>query len=234
METHRKAWNTQHALIRRILIKERDYRKALPLLLEHHSAVHSGKLPLLREDRGGRWSYQDEVLSGLSDAQFRHIPAGGQSIVWKIWHITRIEDLTLSLLLAGLKKSILNESWLEKLRIEYVDVGNDMPDADAAMLSRSMNVKALLAYRLAVGKHTQRILSGLDPERLWEKPAAEQIQRIVKEKAVRPKAAWLLKFWGGNPRANLFLMPAARHPFVHLNEISRMLPRLRRINEETD
>jgi hypothetical protein len=228
MESHRKAWNAQHAMIRRILMEEKNYRKALPLFLEHHASVHSAKIRA-----GTRGSYQDEVLGTLTDPQFRHIPDGGQSVVWKIWHITRIEDLTLSLLLADKKQSLLNGSWLEKLGIDYVDVGNDMPEADAAKLSRSMNVKALLAYRLAVGKHTQRILSDLDPAQLWERPTAEQIHRITKEKAVRPKAAWLLEFWGGNPRANLLLMPAARHPFVHLNEISRMLPRLQRIPEET-
>jgi hypothetical protein len=57
MELNHKTWNKQHAVIRRILMKEKNYRKALPLLLEHHGAVHSAKL-------GGPWSYQDEVLGG--------------------------------------------------------------------------------------------------------------------------------------------------------------------------
>ena len=46
---------------------------------------------------------------------------------------------------------------------------------------------------------------------------------------MRENAAWLLKFWGGNPYANILLMPATRHPFVHLNEISRMMPSLRKV-----
>jgi len=222
MENRRKAWNQDHAVIRRILMKEKDYRKALPLLLEHHAAVHSIKL-------GGRWSYQDEVLGGLSDAQYRYLPAGGQSVIWKLWHITRVEDLTVNLLLAGAKHSLLNAEWLERLGIRYVDAGNDMPDADVARLSQSMNIKALLAYRLAIGKRTQNILRKLNSDTLWKKAAPEKIQRIVKEKAVREKAAWLLKFWGGNLCANLLLMPATRHPFVHLNEISRMTPALRKV-----
>ncbi len=237
-ENNRRKWNTQHALLRRLLMKEKNYKKALPVLLEHHAAVHSGKLPPLlplpplregrREGRGARWSYQDEVLRPLTEAQFRFIPAGGQSVIWKIWHITRIEDLTLNLLLAGEKKSLLDEKWLKKLGIDYVDVGNGMPEADAARISRLMNVKALLAYRLAVGKRTRSIMRKVKPEMLWEKPAPERLQRIVDEKGVRANSAWLLKFWGGNPYANLLLMPATRHPFVHLNEISRMTPRLLR------
>jgi hypothetical protein len=221
MESHRKAWNAQHALIRRILMKEKNFRKALPLLLEHHAAVHSAKL-------GARWSYQDEILGPLTEAQFRFVPAGGQSAVWKIWHITRIEDLTMNLLLAGAKKSLLNKAWLTKLGVNCADAGNGMPQPDVVRMSNSMNLKALLAYRLAVGRRTQRILRRLKPDRLWEKPAPERVARIVREKGVRENAAWLLKFWGGNPYANLLLMPAARHPFVHLNEIHRMTPRLRR------
>jgi hypothetical protein len=222
MENRRKAWNQDHAVIRRILMKEKEYRKALPLLLEHHAAVHSIQL-------GGRWSYQDEILDPLTEAQFRFVPAGGQSVVWKIWHITRVEDLTVNLLLAGAKHSLLNAEWLKRLGTRYGDAGNDMPDADVARLSKSMNIKALLAYRLAVGKRTQSLLRKFNPETLWEKPAPDRIRRIVKEKAVRRKAAWLLKFWGGNVCANLLLMPATRHPFVHLNEISRMMPSLRKV-----
>jgi hypothetical protein len=222
MENHRKIWNQQHAVIRRMLMKEKDYKKALPLLLEHHAAVHSAKL-------GRRWSYQDEVLGALTEAQMRIVPKGGQSAIWKIWHSTRIEDLTINLLLAGAKHSLLNAEWLERLETRYVDVGNGMPEADAARLSNSMNLKALLAYRLAVGRRTRDILLKLKSETLWEKPAAERIQRIVNEKAVRENSVWLLKFWGGNPHANLLLMPATRHPFVHLNEISRMTPSLRKL-----
>jgi len=229
-ENNRRRWNTQHALIRRILMKETNYKKALLLLLEHHAAMHSSKLPPPppRGGRGGRWSYQDEVLGPLTEAQYRIIPAGGQSVIWKIWHITRIEDLTLNLLLAGAKHSLLNGKWMEKLGIDYMDVGNNMPAADVARISKSMNIKVLLAYRLAVGKRTQSILRKLKPQTLWEKPAPERLQRIVNEKGGRENAAWLLKFWGGNPYANLLLMPGARHPFVHLNEISRMTPRLQR------
>jgi hypothetical protein len=222
MESHRKAWNKAHAVIRRILMKEKGYKKALPLLLEHHAAVHSAKL-------GGRWPYQDEVLGGLNEAQYRYIPAGGQSVIWKLWHSTRVEDLTVNLLLAGAKCSLLNAKWLERLGTPYVDAGNDMPDADVARLSKLMNIKALLAYRLAVGRRTQSILRKLKSETLLEKPAPERILRIVNEKGVREKAAWLLKFWGGNPYANLLLMPMTRHLFVHLNEISRMTASLRKL-----
>ena len=216
----RREWNKMHGLIRTILMKEKNYRKALPLLLEHHAAVHSALL-------GGKWSYQDEELAPLTDAGWRSSPGGKQSAIWKIWHATRVEDVTVNLLLAG-SKQVFDSAWRRKLGAACVDVGNDMPAEDLTRMNRSLNIKALLAYRLAVGRRTRSVLRKLKPDPLWEKPAPERIERIRKEKAVRPKAEWLLKFWGGNPYANLLLMPATRHPFVHLNEISRMMSSLRK------
>jgi hypothetical protein len=205
-------------------MKERDYRKALPLLLEHHAAVHSAKL-----GADARGSFQDDVLGALTEAQMRVILPGGQSVIWKLWHATRVEDVTMNLLLAGSPQVLLKSNWPAKLGIGFVDVGNDMPAADLKKLSGTINLKALLSYRLAVGRRTRNILRRLNPDGLWERPAPERIERIVAERAVRAKARWLLKYWGGNPKANLLLMPATRHPFVHLNEISRMIPRLQRV-----
>jgi hypothetical protein len=221
-DANRRRWNAQHAEIRRILMVEKNHRKALPLLLKHHAAVHSAKL-------GARWSYQDEILGPLSEAQLRFVPKAGLSAVWKIWHITRIEDLTVNLLLAGAGRSVLNGNWLTRLGVRYTDAGNGMPDSDVASISRRMNIQALLAYRLAVGKRTQSILRRLNADGLWDRPTPEQMQRIIDEKGVRKNSAWLLKFWGGNPRANILLMPVTRHPFVHLNEIGRMFPEARKI-----
>jgi hypothetical protein len=217
MAADRKTWNRQHALIRRLLLHEKNYAKALPLLLVHHAAVHAGKL-------GGGWSYQDEVVGPLTEEQLRVAPRNGLSALWKLWHATRVEDATMNVLLAGGKQVLLGGGWRAKLGVRFVDVGNDMPPADLARLNRELNVRALLAYRLAVGRSTRAILRKLKPDHLWEKPAPERIERLRKEKVVRKQAEWLLKFWGGNPAANLLLMPATRHPFVHLNEISRMTP----------
>lgn len=104
-----------------------------------------------------------------------------------------------------------------------------MPQSNAARMSRTKNIGALLAYRRIFGRRTQSILRRLNPEALWEKPAPERVARIVKEKGVRKNSAWLLKFWSGNPSADILLMPITRHPFVHLNEIGRMMPALKRI-----
>jgi hypothetical protein len=225
MEANRRYWNDQHSILRRYLEKERNYPKALEVFWEHHAAVHTAKLL-----PGGRWSFQDEVLGGLADEQIRCLPRGGDlSIAWMLWHMARIEDATMNMLLAGSPQVFSGSNWQDKLAATCVDVGNEMTRAEITALSEAVNLKALLAYRLAVGKRTRQIVRRLNPDELWRRPDPERLKSIAKAGAVREQAAWLLKYWGGHPAANLLLMPATRHCFVHLNEASRMLPKLSRL-----
>jgi hypothetical protein len=82
---------------------------------------------------------------------------------------------------------------------------------------------------LAVGRRTREIVHQLDFAELQKLPAPERLNRIAEEGAVGEKATWLLEYWGGKASSNLLLMPATRHCFVHLNEVRRMLPKLKRL-----
>ncbi len=225
MEPNLKHWNEQHQLLQRLLLKDRDLRQAIPIFLDHHAAVHAAKL-----QAGAHWSWHDEVLSGLTLEQMRYTPKGSpHSVAWRIWHMARIEDVTMNVLLADATQVYDSGRWRDKLEIDCVSVGNEMTDADIVRLSETINLKVLFAYRLAVGKRTRAIVPRLKFDLLARPPAPDRLRRLVDERAVQPSATWLLDYWGGHPAANLLLMPATRHPFVHLNEIKRLLPKLRRI-----
>jgi hypothetical protein len=227
MEVNLRHWNDQQAVLRRLLMKDRNYREAIPVFMSQHKVMHTAKLYA-----GVHWSFHDQVLSGLADEQMRLVPKGcSHSVAWAIWHITRIEDVTMNLLLAGSPQILFSGNWLGKLQIAGVGVGNELTSAESVLLSETINLKALFAYRLAVGKRTQSLAPHLEPAVLGERPAPERLQRVVQEGAVSDKVSWLLKYWGRNASANLLLMPATRHCLVHLNEISRMLPKLRRLQE---
>ena len=135
----------------------------------------------------------------------------------------------MNLLLAGSPQVFHSRHWLNKLGITFVDVGTEMPTQDIVTLSQAINLKALLAYRLAVGRRTRRLVRDSSPDELGQLPAPERLKRIAQEGAVRDKATWLLDYWGGHPNSNLLLMPATRHGFVHLNQVGRMLPKLRQL-----
>lgn len=94
----------------------------------------------------------------------RQAKGGGHSIAWNLWHLTRIEDVTMDLLVAGTQQVFERGGWRKKSGVELTDVGNDMPSGDLDRLNRSINVQALRAYRLAVGRRTRRILQSIRPE----------------------------------------------------------------------
>jgi len=224
LASNRKFWNQQHVLLRRLLEKEHDLTQARAVFSIHHAMVHSARLQV-----DGHCSFQDEVLRGLSDAQMRAIPTGkANSVAWMVWHITRIEDATMNVLIADAPQIFQRGHWQAKIASPFVDVGNAMSAQEIRALSETLNLKALLAYRLAVGKRTRQIVARITMETLQSKPSPERLNRLMQDGTVRPQAEWLLKYWGGHPQTNLLLMPATRHGFVHFNEIERMLPRLRK------
>ena len=225
MDSQLKHWNDQHQLLRRLLMKDKAYQQAIPIFLDHHAAVHAAKL-----QAGAHWSWHDEVLSGLTSEQMRYTPTGSpHSVAWRIWHMARIEDATMNVLLADGAQVFTSGKWIDKLELDYVSVGNEMSNADIVKLSETINLKALFAYRLAMGRRTRTVVKRLKLDDLSRPPASDRLQRLVTERAVQPPALWLLDYWGSHPAANLLLMPATRHPFVHLNEIKRLLPKLKRV-----
>jgi hypothetical protein len=225
MDANLRHWNNQHQLLQRLLLKDKDYQQALPVFLDHHAAVHAAKL-----HAGAHWSWHDEVLSGLTPDQMRYTPTGSpHSVAWRIWHMARIEDATMNVLLTDAAQVFESGKWRDKLEIDFVSVGNEMSNADIVKLSKTINLKALFAYRLAVGKRTRTVVKHLKFAELARPPAPDRLQRLVAEKAVQSPALWLLDYWGGHPAANLLLMPATRHPLVHLNEIKRLRPKLKRV-----
>lgn len=225
MDPNLKHWNDQHQLLRRLLLKDKAYQQALPIFFEHHAAVHAVKL-----QTGAHWSWHDEVLADLTPDQLRYTPTSSpHSVAWRIWHMARIEDVTMNILLVDRAQVFTSGKWIDKLGINFVGVGNEMSAADIVQLSEAINLKALFAYRLAVGKRTRAIVQRLDLDILARPPAPDRLRRLIDERAVQPPALWLRDYWGGQPATNLLLMPATRHPFVHLNEISRLRPKLKRL-----
>lgn len=224
-ETNSRDLSRQQQILRRLLMKDHDFQTALPVFLSQHAMIHAARL-----QPGSHWSCQDDVLNDLTETQLRCVPSGcPHSVVWSLWHITRIEDVTMNVLLADAPQPLHSGNWLTQLETSYEGVGNEMSLAEIASVSQTVNLQALLAYQLAVGKRTRAIVRRLNPEILWADPAHERLKRLSTEQAVNEKAGWLLTYWGGYPSANLLLMPATRHGFVHLNEIQRMRPKLQRL-----
>jgi hypothetical protein len=173
------------------------------------------------------WSSEDEVLDGLNEGQIRClIPNHAHSIAWIIWHIARIEDVAVNILVAGSEQIFDRGDWLNRLQIKVTDTGNATDRSEVAELSAEIDLIALKAYRLAVGLRTREVVKNLQAEDMTQKVSPTRLQRVLNEGAVRKEAADLIDYWSRRDIAGLCLMPVTRHPFVHLNEALRLKPRL--------
>ncbi|UCC53907.1 MAG: DinB family protein [Anaerolineaceae bacterium] len=99
------------------------------------------------------WSFEDDVLNDMGEEQIRRIPQNCEhSVAWLIWHMARIEDVTMNRLVAGSPQILHKDKWLERIRATVSDTGNAMDKNDVADLSAQIDIKGLRAYRLAVGR----------------------------------------------------------------------------------
>lgn len=188
---------------------------AIDLFLQQHAMVHDAKMSDSR-----LCSFSDEVWQHAGETVIRCVPAKFEhSIAWLIWHVARIEDMTMNVLLAGTIQVFHQDSWLEKLRINVRHSGNVVMDKDAVTaLSQAIDIDMLRAYRLAVGRSTREAVKGLQPDELRQKVNPARLQELLVDGSVAGEASDLLTYWGNLTKAGLLLMPPTRHNFIHLNE----------------
>lgn len=213
MNPNRKHWNALHQKLNRALAAG-DSEKAIEIFLDQHSMVHSANMSKM-----GHWSFEDEVLSDLTDDQIRKIPAGGEhSIAWIIFHLARIEDITMNMLVAGTPQLFTPNGWAKKMSVEVLHSANKMDDDSVAKLSAEINVKALKAYRVAVGRRTRQVVKKIRVEEYAKSVDPMRIQKVMEEGAVSKDAMEIIHYWASRTIAGLLLMPPTRHCFLHLNE----------------
>lgn len=218
MDQNRKYWNDQQKKLRQALNSPANHSQAIAIFLTQHAMVHPAAM-----SESGLWSFADEIWDGLTEEDIRLIPRGSEhSIAWIFWHMTRIEDVTMNMLVSGTPQLFYRDRWYDRLGIPYRDTGNTMDKTKIAALSMGIDIPSLYAYRIAVARRTREIVTQLKSIELAEMVDASRLRRILEEGAVVENARDLIEYWGGLTRAGLLLMPPTRHNFVHLNEASRI------------
>ncbi|ALC90630.1 hypothetical protein AM500_13170 [Bacillus sp. FJAT-18017] len=222
----RKVWNENHKKLKEIILKPEVHSQAVQLILSQHSLLHStstiGKATHL--------TLEDALLENLNEATFRQYPVQNpdtrNSIVWHLWHISRIEDMTMNILVADEQQVLNTTDWLNKMNIPFAHSGNDMSESEIAELSSKIDIDSLLAYRASVGRRTQEIITVMKPGQFKLKVEESRIKRLFDENAVLENSRWLAEYWGNKTIAGLILMPATRHIFLHLNKCIRIKTKL--------
>lgn len=204
-------WNIQQKKLKELISKKETFDSAKELYLSMHKYLHFSDI----DD-----TLMNQLWKSLNTKDFSIMPtARDVTIAWNIWHITRIEDLTINMLL-NKSNQIFNNKWKENLNVEFTDTGNAMTDDEIMELSRNMNIEVLKEYRKTVGSQTQNILSKLVFEDMKRKMESKNIERILEEGGVtnHPDSIWLLDFWGRKNVAGIILMPGTRHQIGHIND----------------
>lgn len=194
------------------------HEEAMRLFLIQHAQLHSQEMAQTET-----WSYEDEILGDMTEQQVRSIPHNCEnSVAWCIWHIARIEDITMNLLVAGRPQVLLKENWLARMNITVRDSGNNMSAEGIAHLSQTIDLEELHAYRLVVGRHTRQIVARLQAQDLQRRVDPQRLQTVWDQAAVVIEASAIVEYWSKRTIAGLLLMPATRHALVHLNEAYRL------------
>jgi hypothetical protein len=215
LKTFRKNWSSDQKKLRSLLKSGAPLEQPRDLFYAQHEVLHSQTM-----SGTGHWSYADEVFSGLNKQQYKEIPPGTEhSLIWILWHISRIEDITMNILIADKEQVYIQDNWIEKLASPIHSTGNQINDDDLLALSQSIDPPELQNYRDAVGKQTRSIVGNITIKRLSEQVAPAGLERIINEGAVLAESKDLLAYWGNRKIYQLLLMPPTRHLLVHLNEV---------------
>jgi hypothetical protein len=209
-------WNPKQKLLKSIIQKEDRFDESINIILDLHSMVHSQNVY-----NNGTYSLEDELWFGLDKKAFITKPTPKDTtIAWNIWHITRIEDLTVNVLIADEVQEFINGKWSSKLNVKISDTGNAMSDIEIVDFSSAVNMNELREYRMAVGRRTRDVIKNLKSADFKKKVQAQRLKRILDEGGIlgAEGSKWLLDFWGRKNIGGLILMPITRHQVVHLND----------------
>lgn len=227
----RKQWNANHQRLTALLQNPKGHEQAVELFLSQHAWLYASKMA----DAGPAATMntlEDELLEGVKEETLRQYPVKApdtkNSIVWHLWHIARIEDMTMNVLIGGREQIFEEGDWLKKLNLACAHTGNGMTEEEVAELSAGINMDALLEYRIEVGRRTRAIVRGMEPSEMKRKVPAAGIEKLRSQNAVKLEAEWLLEYWSKKTLAGLILMPATRHNFLHLNKAIRIKQRLQK------
>ncbi len=166
-------------------------------------------------------TFEDLLWENLTEEILRtSINEKGRTILYGLWHSTRIEDMTMNVLVNGTQQIYHSSNYRDKINAGIDHTGNSLSRDGISKMSSIINIDELCKYRIQVGKSSQEIIKTLRFEDLKRKVKVEDIDLLHSTGSVDdvPSANWLLTFWGNKNIHGILFMPASRHQVVHLRE----------------
>jgi len=212
-----------HKELSSVIYDRSKWNDARRLFLDLHSKLHLASA----SDTGA--NEVDELIGDLTPGEYRVMATSkDETIAWVIWHISRIEDLTMNILVAE-SDQLFDDKWRASLDASISDTGNALNDGEIMELSRRVNIENLLKYRNAVGRKTREIVASLSADDMRRNVSARGLDIIRRTGGVtdQPESLWLLDYWGKKDVAGLLLMPPTRHLIMHLNDCGKWKQQIR-------
>lgn len=216
IEMDKLTWNSNLQRLRSIITDDTRLDEAKNLILRLHTMVYPSEMSGVIQS-----TFEDELWENLNeDTARKAINKKGRTVLYGLWHSTRIEDITMNLLVAGKDQLFEKDNWFSRINSPIRHTGNSLTSDEILKMSPAINIDELKAYRIAVGLNSEEIIRNLKSGRLKQKVYRENLQRILDEGAVDDveSANWLIDFWGKKNVAGIILMPCLRHQLVHINE----------------
>ncbi|MCL2722248.1 MAG: DinB family protein [Treponema sp.] len=207
-----REWNTNQKNLFASLSNEKTFNNGISLLIKMHSSIHDKTVY-----KNTTETIFNKLLENLKDETYKIISKKETSILWNIWHITRIEDIVSNLLI-GNKETIFNTELQKKLNIKIKDTGNVMTYSEIEMFNKNISIKELLKYRNNIGKSTKKIIEKLKNIDMKRKVEKSQLENIKLNGGIVNDSMWLLDFWGKKNILGLIMMPITRHQIIHIND----------------
>ena len=207
-------WSNNQNNLKILLSKEETFKKGIQLLFEMHGLLHDKKVYQSNID-----TLYNKLWENLKTETCKIISYKETTILWDIWHITRIEDIAANILINN-GETVFNNEIQTKLNINIKDTGNAMSGKEIGDFSNNINIKELNNYRIKVGKATKKIIENLEFKDMKRKVEKTQLEKIKESGGVTgdKNSIWLLDFWGRKNVLGLIMMPVTRHQTMHLND----------------
>jgi hypothetical protein len=213
-----------HKELNRQIGKRRSFHEAMELFLELHALLHASAVT------GGVPNEVDALLCDLTPEEAAAMPEkNSETINWALWHIARIEDITMNMLVAQ-KKQVFTKSVQQKINSPITDTGNALTQEEIRAFSSQIHLPALLAYWNTVALRTRGIVLSLTADDMKRPVDKSRLDAVLSAGGVTnlPASVWLLDYWGGKDVAGLLLMPPTRHLMLHLNDCCKWKMMLRK------
>jgi hypothetical protein len=162
------------------------------------------------------------VWKNVSEKQLRSRPHTQlNSIVWNLWHITRVEDAGINRFVADRPQAVFEGGWFDQVGVPYRHHGTGMTLEEVDHLSETINVDSLRDYWQAVNSRTLEIIAQLVPENLDAIMDSELLQVILVDEGVAyPNAQWLSEAYHGWTKGKCLMHFGLTHAYQHVGEIA--------------